>query len=278
MSIQLKYKLVFEGEDADFNRLPAHEGASSLEGLTWSIALLTNYAATGEIRTRGNLSPHIRTYLRPPRQGSFLTELWVVVTQPESIFLSSIIGVYAVNTVSQAVNAIIVKSVKEVCGLAANMVRKEEDWLKGLPSGDLEALVDKIEPSMKRAHTVIGDGASTLTIKKGYTPLVQLDHLTKAFVNADLKGDEKTISASVGAFNANTGNGRVFLADIGKTVPFYVEKGLDFSTYSALSHSLNAYVNGWPSLIEIVSTEVLSQDGRLKRLLISQARKIQDGD
>lgn len=218
MSVQIKYKLVFEGGDADYYRLPAHEGASSLEGLTWSVALVTNYAATGEIRSRGSLSPRIRTYLRPPRQGSFLTELWVMVTQPESIFLTSVIGVYAVNSVSQAVNALIVKSVKEVCGLAVNMTKKEEDWLKGLPSGDLEALVDKIEPSMKRAHNIIGEGASTITIKKGYTPLVALDHITKAYVNADLRGDEKTRSVSVGAFNANTGNGRVYLPDVGKTV------------------------------------------------------------
>lgn len=37
MTLELKYKLRFVGQDADDSRLPAHEGATSLEGVTFSL-------------------------------------------------------------------------------------------------------------------------------------------------------------------------------------------------------------------------------------------------
>lgn len=274
MTEELKYKLIYEGDEADRNRLPAHKGAISLEGVTWSVSLLAHYAATGKIRSRGDLSPKIKVYLRPARQGSFTNEIVVFVTEPDNIFLTSVAGAYVAATAGQLLNTIIVKSLKEVCGLIYKHTRHDERWLTKLPSGDVEALVDKIEPSMRRAHEVIDEGAKTLEIKKGQTPLITFDSLTKAYVNADNVGDETSRTVSVGAFNANSGNGRVYLPDVGKTVPFSVPKGLDSATYAALSYSLDQYVNGRPSQIEMTSTEILAADGRIKKLIVSQAKKL----
>lgn len=154
-----------------------------------------------------------------------------------------------------------------------SLVTKQEKSLNKLPSGDREALVDKIEPSMRRAHTVIDEGAKTLEISKGYTPLVKLDSNTKAYVNADLLTDETVMVVSVGAYNANSGNGSVYIPDVGKTVPFFAPKGLDNPTYAALSYSLDQYVNGLPSQIEIACVKNVSIDERIKRLIIKRAFK-----
>ncbi|CDX40623.1 hypothetical protein P9273_17950 [Mesorhizobium sp. WSM4935] len=274
MAEEIKYKLVYEGEEAERNRLPAHQGATSIEGVTWSISLLAHYAATGEIRTRGSLSPKIKVYLRPSRQGSFINELFVFITEPNNLFITSVAGAYAAGSAGQIVNTLIVKTLKEVCGLIYKHTRHDEKWLKKLPSGDTEALVDKVEPSMRRAHDVIDDGASTLDIKKGQTSLITFDRATKAYVNADNLGDESTRTVSVGAFNANSGNGRVYLPDVGKTVPFFAPKGLDTATYAALTYSLDQYVNGRPSQIKITSQEILAGDNRVKKLIVSQAMKL----
>ncbi len=274
MPEEIKYKLIYEGEEADRNRLPAHKGAISLEGMTWSISLLANYAATGKIRSRGDLSPKVKVYIRPARQGSFVNEIIVFITEPNNLFLTSALGGYAAATVGQIVNTIIAKSLREVCGLVYKHTQHDERWLRKLPSGDLEALVDKIEPSMRRAHEVIDDGAKTIEIKKGHKALITFDTGTKAYVNADNIGDEAIRTVSVGAFNANSGNGRVYLPDVGKTVAFSVPKGLDSATYTALSYSLDQYVNGRPSQIQITSTEIIASDGRIKKLLVSVARKL----
>lgn len=271
---EIKYHLTFRGEEADYSRLPAHEGATSLEGMCWTISLISHYAATGKIRSRGELSPKIRVYISPPRQGSYATDIIAFITEPQNLFLSSIVGSYVVATVGQVVNSLIVSSIKEVCGLAASLSKREENWLSKLPSGDREALVDRIEPSMRRAHTVIDEGAAILEIKKGRTPLLSLDSATKSYVNSDISGDNRTIEVSIGAFNANSGNGRLYIPEIGKTVPFFVPKGLDAKTYAALSYSLDRYVNRLGSNIEIDCTEILSIDERIKKLIIEAARKV----
>lgn len=273
MAFELKYRLTYEGGEADNNRLPAHQGAISLEGITWSFDLLAHYVATGKIRARGELSPRVRVYLSPPRQGSYVHDLIVSLAEPNNLFITTVVGSYAVSTIGQIVNSLAISTFKQVCGIVDNLVSSDEKKLSKLPSGDREALIDKIEAPMKRAHAVIDDGASTLSIKKGYTPLLTLNSMTKAYVNADLLTDEQVWMASVGAYNANTGNGRVYLPKIGKTVPFWAPKGLDPNTYAAISLSLDRYVNGLGSVIEMAGTESQSTDGRIKKLIISRAFK-----
>lgn len=269
----LKYELVYDGGLASQGRLPAHSGATSLEGMTWTFALIGHYAATGRIRTRGELSPLVRIDLAASRQGSYIQDLWVTLTEPNSLFLTSIAGSYIAGTASQTINGLITSTVKQVCGLTASLLKREDDTLNRLPSGDREALVDKIEPSMRRAHAVIGDGATTLDLRQEHRPLLQLDQHTKDYVNADFLTDETLMIVSVGAYNANSGNGSAYLPEIGKTVRFYAPKGLDADTYAALSYSLDNYVNGLPSEIQIACVPTVSLDDRFKRLRIVRAFK-----
>lgn len=269
----LKYELVYDGGVATEGQLPAHNGATSLEGMTWTLTLIGHYAATGKIKARGELSPEVRIYLVPPRQGSFIQEVWVELTEPNNLFLTSIVGSYVVGSVSQTLNSLITTTIKQVCGLTVDLLKGEPNALDRLPSGDREALVDKIEPSMRRAHTVIGEGASTLDIRRNKTSLLRLDQNTKAYVNADFLTDETLMVVSVGAYNANSGNGSAYLPDIGKTVRFYAPKGLDADTYAALSYSLDKYVNGLPSQIQIACVPTVSLDHRYKRLKIVRAFK-----
>lgn len=269
----LKYELVYDGGVATEGQLPAHNGATSLEGMTWTLTLIGHYAATGKIKSRGELSPEVRIFLIPPRQGSYIQEVWVQLTEPNNLFLTSILGSYIVGSVSQTLNTLITTSIKQVCGLTVDLLKGEQDALGRLPSGDREALIDKIEPSMRRAHTVIGEGANTLDIRKNKSSLLRLDQDTKAYVNADFLTDETLMVVSVGAYNANSGNGSAYLPEIGKTVRFYAPKGLDADTYAALSYSLDKYVNGLPSEIQIACVPTVSLDDRYKRLKIVRAFK-----
>lgn len=142
----------------------------------------------------------------------------------------------------------------------------------------MEAALDAIEPSMKRAHSVIGEGANNLIIQPAGRPAITLDVGTKAYVNANIEGvDEVARQVSVGALNVNTGNGRAFLPDIGKTVPFNVVREPDAGTYQALSFSLDRYARGLPNHVQIRCREVFANDDRIKRLIVYGAVRIDDG-
>jgi hypothetical protein len=189
--------------------------------------------------------------------------------------MTTIVGSYAVATVGQIANAFIANALNEVLGLSAKRSGSEERWLSRFPSGDSEALVDRIEPSMRRGHDVIDQGATRLEITKGATPIVILDSDTKAWVNTNIVDDDYSVrTVSVSAFNANTGNGRAYLVDVGKTVPFSLTREPHKGSYETLASSLNRYTRGVDSRIHVTSKDVVSVDGRVKKLILDGALEI----
>ncbi|MBO9590617.1 hypothetical protein [Devosia sp.] len=223
------------------------------------------------------MSHKIRVYIQPARQGSFVQDVVVFLSEPNNVFMTTVVGSYAVATVGQIANAFIANVLNEVVGHFKERTGSEERWLSRFPSGDTEALVDRIEPSMRRAHDVIDQGASMLSITKGQTPIVRLDSQTKAWVNTNIIDDEyRRRTVSISAFNANSGNGRAYLTDVGKTVPFSVTREPDRGTYETLASSLNRYTRGVNSIISINSKDVVSVDGRVKKLIIDGAHEPAD--
>lgn len=271
---QIRYRLHFTGDMADEHLLPAHEGAKSLEGISWAFSLLGHYASTGKIRKQGTLDSNIRFYIGPPQRGGYINDIYAFISDPQNTFITSVVGAYTVATATDSINAFIKYCFKRTVGLFEDVDSKEYDKLrKKLPSGDLEANLDAIEPSLKRAHEVIGDGAGSLQISRSRTPLLTLNKSTKDYVNTNIYGDsevEKTVS--IGALNVNTGNGSAFIPEIGKTAPFTIVKEPSPGTYEILSTSLYNYAKGLPSHIIITCTEVFSLDNRIKKLVISSAR------
>lgn len=273
--LEIRYKLKYTGDAADDHRLPAHDGATSLEGITWSFSLLGNYLATGDIRKRGNLDKRVRFYIAPARTGSFTNEVIAFVTEPQSLFLTSILGTVAVGAITTAFTGFVKHAVTKVCGLQDDDHAQFMRVLDRFPSGDLEANFDAIEPAMSRAHNVIGSGAVELNIIKGRTQLLRLDNTTKSYVNSNFENPENTIRVvSVGALNANTGNGRVYDVETNKTIPFTVDKEPRPGTYAVLSSSLDRYIGGLPSNIEITCRETYSHDDRIKKLKIFSANNL----
>lgn len=272
--LEIKYRLTFTGGIADKHRLPAHDGAQSLEAIAWSFSLLGHYLATGKIKSRGNLDDRIRFELSAPRRGSYATDLFLFVTNPDNIYLTSVIGVYAANTVSTVINSFIVYSFKRVTG---TWEYENDDgldkFLKKIPSGEREANIASIEPSVKRAHSVIDRGASLLDVSYKRNPQFTFDLDTKNYVNSDVIDKQtKLKTVSIGGFYANSGNGSAYIPSEGRTVRFRVDKQPEERTHARLSESLLNYTKSLPSYIDIICREVHSNDGRLKRLLIYGAR------
>lgn len=276
MSFSIKFRLQFEGDQADLNRLPAHDGMVSLEGISWSFSVLANYLATGKIKKSGAMSTAARVYIEPARKGSFINDLIVYVSDPDSLYMTKAVGNFGSATLSAVFGTFVGYALKSVTGQPDQLTSQERRWLSKFPKGDVEAMIDTVEASIKRAHTVIGEGAATLNIKKSSTKLLTLDVDTKSYVNANIPGDQNTSKqVSVGAYDANSGNGRVFLCDVGKTVSFHVDKKhVSATTRQVISKSLDQYVNERPSEIEVVCDEILALDGRIRKLYIHSAKWI----
>lgn len=259
----------FQGDEAARHHIPAYEGAQSIQGISRSLVLINHYFVTGTIRKRAPFTDDIKVYLEPLQRGSLDAILKFIIENPELLALGGAIGVgITTNLITDAIKTIFSRVIGK------DYKPKSEDFkeIEEVRPGDLDALVDAIEPSMRLGHTAIDQGVQNIVIIKGGNNIVNLNSITKEYVNRSEIGDlEDYQDVSVGSLNVNTGYGRVFVHDLGKTVPFSVVSNPKIGTYSALSHSLDQYANGLPGDVQIKFRRVTAPDGRTKKFLIFEA-------
>jgi hypothetical protein len=209
----------FEGGVADSHKIPAYEGSVSLRGTTRSIVMVGSCLVEGEIRKRAPFSSNIRFYISPPRPGSFENLISFVVENPETAAVTAVLGTVGVNVLSNMIWDGIKYCFNRVVGKEAP---PETDAMKAIndqKGGDIEALIDAIEPSAREAHTAIGFGADRIILIQGDNNIVTLNEATKRYVLTTVRAETDDVKqVSVGMFNVNTRYGRVFDYEFGKTI------------------------------------------------------------
>jgi hypothetical protein len=139
--------------------------------------------------------------------------------------------------------------------------------------GDLDALVDAIEPAARQAHTSIGRGARDITIIVGNNNTVtKLNKNTADYLSSAYPQNEKLIEGSIGSFNANQKSGSIFDYELGKLVRFYVDKNSDYITIRSITESLDKYAKQEWSRIRARVIPIVVADGRTKRYQLVYAR------
>ncbi len=274
--MELKFRAVFDGLDAESSRLEAYPAAQSLEGLTWALSLTVHYGVTGELRGRGDLSRSAKILIGPPRRGSVYYDIFVVVQ--ENPFLAGIVGGYAANSVTPYINGLISTTFNMTLGLAARFPRGASRFLRRLNGDDLEDLAVRIEPPLTRAHSAIGRTASTLEFRSRRAPLVLMNQETKNFLEAELSDDFEVIDTNVTSFNLLTGNGRLYYPDTECTVPFSLHTSPLQGAKNALIKSMEHYAMGHEGTIRITARRFETADQRIKKFVVNSAEDVPQVD
>jgi hypothetical protein len=131
----------------------------------------------------------------------------------------------------------------------------------------MDAMSEAAEAGLKGAHRWISEIDKTIQVIDG-DDATTLDSATKEYVETELEGDVEVRDVSVAAINVNSKNGRVYLLDEGRTVPFLVHRDADPGTVPTLTRYLNKYANKTGETVSIRYRPVRHIDGRIKRLLI----------
>jgi len=270
--IRINYKVKFDGGDADQHRLEAYPAAQTLEGLTWALALTLHFGVTGDVRGRGNLSRSARIYISPPRRGSVLNDLNIIVQN--NPFLVATAGAYAVTTVTPYVNGLIKYVFNQALGEGGEFPTGAKRILRRLNGDDLDKLVTRIEPPLTRAHSVIGKTADTICLKSKKTDLAILNTQTKAYLEAKLTDAFETIDTNVTSFNVLTGNGRLFDPETGGTAAFSLSSSPHEGTKSTMIASMDQFASGRCGTIRIIVQRVETVEHRLRKFVVSLAEEI----
>lgn len=265
----------FDGGDAESHLLPAFEGSQSIEGIARTITLVAHYMVTGEVRKRYPFDNTARLYLAPPRAGSF-ESLFSLLTDPNTRLVTTASGVLAIGVASNMIVELLKLVAKRAVGQDHTPNMQEVTRLVAQRPGEIEALGEAVEPSLKKAHTVISNGAGQVVIISGSNNIIRLDERTKSYIlTTERDHDVRQLLVSVGMLNANTRNGRVYNHELKRTVPFHVINDANPRTLPNLAQSLQRYSSRYTqsirSEIVIVFTTERSIDGVEKKYIVQDA-------
>jgi hypothetical protein len=257
-------RIKFEGAEADENRLEAYEGIKSIEGLIRVARIATHYAATGEVRFRAPYTDLLEAQISQIQNGSF-----------EMLFdyASRIVNAAQSFEAKEKAEALFSFLVRRGTGQTDEEELTVDDEI--IPSGDIAAMSEAAESALKASHRWIDRGEKTITVFDG-DDSTTLDLDTKEYVEEEVIGDEATRDVRVAAINVNSKNGRVFLLDEHRTVPFIVHKDAAPRTVTNLSNYIPKYAKKTNETVNIRYRPVRHIDERIKRLIIFDCFEVDD--
>ena len=238
-----KLSIVFRGGMADDQKLPAYAAAQSLTGLTRAILIPAIYLQTGKVRHRGLEGLGVNLNLVGVKGGGSVDSFFEIITDPAAMRIIGELGVELVRGLGiEFVKDFIYGTIKRCIGGETTEKIQDLESEDKLPPGDMEALVEAIGPAMREGHTTIGSGARTIVIISGEKNVVTLNEQSKLYLTSSVEDkDAKEKEFSIASFNANTGNGRCFDYDLGRTVAFSLDQSADAESITTIGQSLTRY-------------------------------------
>lgn len=265
----------FSGGLASQHKLPAYEATQSLYGIARSALIATNYLAEGRVRRR-EFSPHsFQLNIVANQPGSFET-VFELITDPTAM---TVLGGLGIGVGGNFATDFIKSIWRRAIGQKAEPIVEELEAREKLNAGDVAALVDAVEPAMREAHKSIGHGASNIVIISGDHNVVTFNTASKEYVNSSIRDDTVNVKLfSIGSFNANSGYGRAFDLEEGRTIAFQLARDVDRITINTILSSIASYArrrrlgDELASAVAIKYNAVVSTDERVKKLIVLAAR------
>ena len=108
--------------------------------------------------------------------------------------------------------------------------------------------------------------------------MVGFDHSSKRYLEDDVDTGQDQQDVSVASLNVNSKYGRVYFGDLKRTIPFRIDRNASGRTLTELSRGLDDYAKKTGLEVNITFSRIEAVDGRLKRILIHDARHLQSDD
>lgn len=273
-----RIKVSYTGGLADQNSLPGYDGATSIDGITRALHIVTHAYMTGEVTSRATALKGASIILKPARQGSFLFDLIVLIeAQPATTGVLAAVGApmfydFVKTAFKRATGAL--DADPETAGLKKLYERKEPPPLYRQPV-DFDELSEILEGSLQAAHRPIGaDGVGKISIGSARQPLVTFNENTKDWVNTrDEAVGIEVVLGNITRYNSLSRNARAYVDQLGRVVPIRPNGDFPAGDLALLTWSLHGSTIGEGNKLEMRIRRVVSASGKVKRLLLSDCRR-----
>jgi hypothetical protein len=280
--MQLKLKIRHNGGDASLGRLDLYDGVTSIQGFAQSLNIATHAYLNGEPIKKATALKGAKLYMKSAKKGSFLTEVVILMENNPSV-TGAIVG-YSANAFYDFAKILFRK--------ATGLYNNEDDADTLTVKNALERqepffdeVAEIMEGSLQRAHRPINEGVDSISIERPRSNLILLDEETKSWVETrDEAPLSENISGNVTRYNAITRNGRVYIDQLNRIVPFRVGQDFPFNRFGVLTWSLHGSNSGQagtqqlPKKISINARQVLSANSKVKRLILLDTFPVEDNN
>ena len=275
----------FEGGLADQHKIPAYEGTKSLEGISRSILIVSNFLVEGRVRRREFGQVPLTFNMIAHRPGSFAT-IYEVAYQAAVIgapVLGELAGGVATNLLSDLLKTVY----RRATGQPDVDTPESVEELEEERGGDVAALVEAVEPAVRLGHNVINYGVININVNQGSgdrsSNLVEFDRRTKQYMWESVIDNKIRVKLfSIASFNANQGTGRAFDLEEGRSIPYELSNDVDRKSIETLLDSIGSYArrrrlgDNLRSGVILQYTSVNAADGRIKKIRILKVRAAMD--
>jgi len=265
----------FRGPLPSKGKVSAYTSFESMLALTQATTMVIHFANTGKIRRKKFAELDIDLTLNDTREGSFE---FLLEYGDQAVF----VGKYVASAVAGGIIWDLIKgAISRVIGGdakgAVSALEKNPDFKEG----DLGALIQALEPSIRRAHSAINHGANKIVITiEGEDEGITFDARSKAYLLENIANDTvRTKRFQITSFDGRARTGRAFDLEDEQGYTFELAREADFRSLKVIADAAYAYAlrssGNFTDDLEAVCrfTSIDAVDGRIKKMVFHQARK-----
>lgn len=268
-------KVRYEGGDADEHRLDLYDGTASIQGVAQAMQIATHAFVNGKLIAKAPAIKGAKLYLKPSKPGSFLLDIAVLITANPVVG-----GMFVSYTAAPFYDFL-----KMIFGKAIGIQDSKPDTiavLRALEKNEpfFDEVAEVMEGSLQRAHRPIGDGIDQIQIERPRSNLITLNENTKDWVNTrDVTPLENGRTGNVTRYNAITRNGRIYVDQLNRIVPFKLGEDFPPAILGSLTWSLHGSNSGmggtqeFPKKLVFDAANILSAAGAVKRVIMSNCAR-----
>ncbi len=255
-------KLRFQGEVADQRGVDLYDGATSLYGFAQALQIAVHAYMSNEIVSRATAIKQAQMYMGAPKRGSVLVGMVAMIeAYPVTAALTgAAFYEFLKYSLSKAVGYVVPKP--ESPSVQKIALSADETFF--------DQLAETLEGSLQRAHRAIDHGVPSIQLERPRAPLVTFNQETSEWVNTrDEDPDIVELTGNITRYNSISGNGRAFVRELKKVLPFRKSSSFPEHKRGLLTRSLHGDNVAAAKDLKFWASKIESANGAAKRLILA---------
>ena len=253
-------KLRFSGDSVEKNGLDLYYGATSFYGFSQALQIAVHAYMTGEIVSRATAMKGAEMYFGAPRRGSVLFDIVTIIEQYPAT--SGVAGAAFYDFMKTAFS--------KAAGYLNTTPETPAVQKLAIDETFFDQLAETLEGSLQRAHRAIDYGVEQVTLERPRSELVVFDQSTSEWVNTrDENPNVEEFTGNITRYNSISGNGRAFVRELKKVLPFRPGVSFPENKRGLLTWSLHGNTVSGEKELRFWGSKIESAKGDAKRLVLA---------